>query len=357
MEAAFVAAIAAFAGWQALSAVWSLVPGDAVREAERGLVYVAAALAFAAVARGDGGLWLLIGVLVGGAGVCAYSLARRAIEPADEVPFQGTLLSEPLGYANALGLLAALVLVIAVGLAFTVRSRLERACLAAAVPISVAALALTSSRGSWFAAGLGLSTLVVFRASTSARIRGAWLVAQALVLAGILTSPLALDLTTLEARLSERPYYWWTAWHAFADRPSLGWGAGTFDELWAARAPIPSAVRDVHSVYVEALVELGPVGLALITLALFLPAAVAASAPANRAGAAAAGAYVTFLVHAGLDWDWEMPAVTLAGLACGAAILIDGRRGRPAGAAADHLVLAAAVLLLGLGTLSFVLGR
>ncbi len=31
--------------------------------------------------------------------------------------------------------------------------------------------------------------------------------------------------------------------------------------------------------------------------------------------AALAGA-VTFLVHAGLDWDWEMPAVTVAGLVC-----------------------------------------
>jgi hypothetical protein len=27
-----------------------------------------------------------------------------------------------------------------------------------------------------------------------------------------------------------------------------------------------------------------------------------------------------FLVHAGLDWDWELPAVVVAGLACGAVV-------------------------------------
>ena len=31
------------------------------------------------------------------------------------------------------------------------------------------------------------------------------------------------------------------------------------------------------------------------------------------------------LVHAGIDWDWEMPAVTLAGLLCGVSILVVAR--------------------------------
>src|SRR5262249_61044828 len=37
--------------------------------------------------------------------------------------------------------------------------------------------------------------------------------------------------------------------------------------------------------------------------------------------AAALGAYVAFLIHAGLDWDWELPAIVVAGLSCGAAAL------------------------------------
>jgi len=41
--------------------------------------------------------------------------------------------------------------------------------------------------------------------------------------------------------------------------------------------------------------------------------------------AAAAAGYSAYLVHAGLDWDWEYPVVTLAGLACGAALLIAAR--------------------------------
>jgi tetratricopeptide (TPR) repeat protein len=41
--------------------------------------------------------------------------------------------------------------------------------------------------------------------------------------------------------------------------------------------------------------------------------------------AIAAGAYVAFLVHAGVDWDWEVTAVTLAGLLCGVGLLISGR--------------------------------
>jgi hypothetical protein len=34
---------------------------------------------------------------------------------------------------------------------------------------------------------------------------------------------------------------------------------------------------------------------------------------------------VAYLVHAGVDWDWELPAITLTGLFCGAVILVAGR--------------------------------
>jgi len=36
---------------------------------------------------------------------------------------------------------------------------------------------------------------------------------------------------------------------------------------------------------------------------------------------AAFGAYVAYLVHAGVDWDWEMTAVTLTALFIGASIV------------------------------------
>jgi len=36
---------------------------------------------------------------------------------------------------------------------------------------------------------------------------------------------------------------------------------------------------------------------------------------------AAAAAYAAFLVHAGLDWDWEMPVVVVAALSCAGALV------------------------------------
>jgi hypothetical protein len=75
--------------------------------------------------------------------------------------------------------------------------------------------------------------------------------------------------------------------------------------------------------YLETAAELGLVGLVLLLAALGAPLVAAARQP--HAGAPAAAAYSTFLLHAGLDWDWEMPVTTFAGLACGAALLIAAR--------------------------------
>ena len=40
----------------------------------------------------------------------------------------------------------------------------------------------------------------------------------------------------------------------------------------------------------------------------------------------AAGAYAAFVVHSGLDWDWEVPAVVLFALTAAGALLIAARR-------------------------------
>ena len=73
-----------------------------------------------------------------------------------------------------------------------------------------------------------------------------------------------------------------------------------------------------------------------------------AATQASRVGAAAAAGYVAFLVHAFVDWDWELPSVTLPALALGAAVVILGRRpstARPVGPRL-RLVLAAAAVLV-----------
>ena len=159
--------------------------------------------------------------------------------------------------------------------------------------------------------------------------------ALALVVALVLPAGSLAD--DLADRAGDRPWYWHVAWAQTEEHPLAGRGAGTFELAWLEAQPAPVFVRDAHSLYLETLAELGVVGLALLALALAAPLA-AASWPA---GAAATGGYVAFLVHAGVDWDWEMPVVTAAGLFCGAALFTqhlrnagrgqlrsDGQRGR-----------------------------
>src|SRR5258707_225000 len=68
---------------------------------------------------------------------------------------------------------------------------------------------------------------------------------------------------------------------------------------------------------------------------------------------AAAGAAVAFLIHAGLDWDWELPAVVVAGVACLAAVLLGApvERARPLRWPARAAALSFAVAL-GLGAIA-----
>src|SRR5262249_19535184 len=77
---------------------------------------------------------------------------------------------------------------------------------------------------------------------------------------------------------------------------------------------------DAHSLYLETFAELGLVGL-LLVCALATPVVVALRGRASETTAAALGGAIAYLVHAGLDWDWEMPAVTTVGIACIAATM------------------------------------
>jgi O-antigen ligase len=124
---------------------------------------------------------------------------------------------------------------------------------------------------------------------------------------------------------TNRSDYWRVARREWTEHPLLGGGAGSFQRFWLRdrRADLP--VRDAHSLYLETLAELGPLGLALLLGALAVPLLAVRAARRNPLAAAALGAYVAYLVHAGIDWDWEMPAVTVAALACGVALLLSAR--------------------------------
>jgi len=184
-------------------------------------------------------------------------------------------------------------------------------------------LLLTQSRGGWLGAAAGSAVALGLRLGRPRLARWAVAVTAALV-GGLLVlsaGPLADDLA---ARGGDRPLYWHVAWEDAAAHPIEGRGAGTFRISWLERGPPAISVQDAHSLYLETLAELGLVGLVLLAALLATPLVVAL----RRRGsgpliAAAAGAYVAFLVHAGVDWDWEMPAVTVAGLLCGAALVAE----------------------------------
>jgi O-antigen ligase len=120
---------------------------------------------------------------------------------------------------------------------------------------------------------------------------------------------------------------WRLAWDDAKNHPVLGAGAGTYERYFLKHQPADeSRVRDAHGLYIETLAELGPVGLGLLIAALLVPLSLLRRARQHPLVPAAAGAYVAYLVHTGVDWDWELPGVTLVGLLCGASILLAGRR-------------------------------
>jgi hypothetical protein len=120
---------------------------------------------------------------------------------------------------------------------------------------------------------------------------------------------------------------WRLAWDDARKHAVSGAGAGTYERYFLAhQPPAVGRVRDAHGLYIETLAELGPLGLILLLGALVLPLTVLGVTRSHPLVPGAAGAYVAYLVHTGVDWDWELPAVTLTGLLCGAAILLAARR-------------------------------
>jgi hypothetical protein len=129
------------------------------------------------------------------------------------------------------------------------------------------------------------------------------------------------------ARLSDvgghRLRYWRVAIDVAADHPIAGAGPGAFAVEWLRRRTIDERVRNAHSLELQTLADLGLVGLALLAAVIAATALAAAGAlRADRVLAAGpAAAALTWALHAGLDWDWEMPALTLVAIALAGLLL------------------------------------
>jgi cytochrome c-type biogenesis protein CcmH/NrfG len=154
--------------------------------------------------------------------------------------------------------------------------------------------------------------------------------------------------------LGDRSAYWHAALVDYRAHPLLGSGPGSFADAWVRYRTVSVATLNAHSLYLETLAELGPLGLALIVVLLSMPlTAIAAGRHRHPFTAPAAGAYVAFLVHAGVDWDWQMPAVTVSALICAIALLASARSNessptKPVAVAASVAASLAAAAVMGL---------
>jgi hypothetical protein len=133
------------------------------------------------------------------------------------------------------------------------------------------------------------------------------------------------------ARLGSQRYeYWKVALDAGADHPLRGVGASGFRVSWLRERTLDEPVKDAHSLELETFAELGLVGVAL--LAALLGGVGAAAAATHRAdpelAAGLAAVLIVWGLHSSIDWDWEMPALTLVAVVIAGTLL--ARAGLPA---------------------------
>jgi len=141
----------------------------------------------------------------------------------------------------------------------------------------------------------------------------------------------------LDTAAGTRSDLWAVARHAFADAPLRGQGAGSYQVLFFRDRTVDENVQNAHSLELETAAELGLIGAVL--LLAFLGAVGAAVVRSRRhrlalptTQTAAAGAAVTvWLVHASVDWDWQMPAFTGTALLIAVTLFPSGRRRRRSG--------------------------
>jgi O-antigen ligase len=353
-ELAWAAAFAVLTAWIWLSGSWSESPTLTLLDGQRALAYLAGAIFVLLATPRNAAGGFLVAVATAGAIVAAYAVVRYGIGS------DGTTLGEPVGYANALAVFAAMAALLALGFALRSTQRPVRLAAATALVPLGAVITLSASRGALLALAAGIAVFVAL----SERRRVAALGAAALALAGLAsltffarlpeTAPratsLRADLLTLAGH--DRGRYWAAALESFSDHPFLGSGAGTFSRMWLRYRDVNLGVLDAHNLYLEVLSELGPLGLAFLGVALAIPLAAAVRARRAPLVPAAAGAYCTFIVHAGVDWDWEMPVVTLSALLIGGYLVLSARSPRRIVSAAERATVFAVVL--GLGAIAFV---
>ena len=157
---------------------------------------------------------------------------------------------------------------------------------------------------------------------------------------------------------SGRWQFWGVALDAFREQPVHGIGAGGYATYWNQHAPISRVTKQAHSLYLEELGDLGPLGLLAVIGFITVPlvpglrrrTGFADGEPGVAVALVAAGA-----LSAGIDWTFQIPAVF--GIVVAAAAVLAGpsvartpeaeeRRTRPSRPLRLAVVLVACIALL-----------
>ncbi len=409
------AGLGCYAVWTLMSALWSHAPAQAMIAFDRVLMYWLALVLFSSFPWTRERLLWAVRILAGAMfAVCVIALVTRILPGIHSVPpgVDNERLAYPLSYWNALGIFTTVPILLCVGLSMRREEPpVAKALAAAAVPILVATLYFTFSRGAIGALFIGVVAFVVLAGRreifSSAiaivpptvvglllclatdtlstghfnspsgiaeghtlawellacavvagalryflvpldrrldaleipreRLRAAWIGIGVVALIVVAVGAVAVDAPHkisegyesftgsqgtesgnggLQERLTSlnndnRISQWELALETFGDHPLEGSGAGTFARVWAAEGTQNFRLVNVHSLYLEALSELGLPGLIFLLVglgAIFVGLARRIRGPDRIVYTAIFSAALTWALHAGVDWDWEMPA-------------------------------------------------
>jgi hypothetical protein len=131
---------------------------------------------------------------------------------------------------------------------------------------------------------------------------------------------------------------WRVALHGYTASPVHGGGAGMYQTVWDQQRSRFGYTINAHSLYLQAMAELGLPGLVLLLIVVgvaIVGLAVRARGPQRSLYGALLAVAVVWALHAGVDWDWEMPVVTL-GFFAAAGLALSARERAGAGWAPAH---------------------
>ena len=124
--------------------------------------------------------------------------------------------------------------------------------------------------------------------------------------------------------------FWRVALDSFGESPLFGNGAASYEFSWEEQRSIETPIHNAHSLYLEALSDLGLVGgllvLAMVGYLLWTGFAAwrFAQRPQRERYAALFAAMLAFAVGAGFDWFWEVPGLGAVFFLC-AGVLVAAR--------------------------------